>query len=239
MLPEEYLDVAVGGWPFWSLQFAIAIFIIAYPCGISLAAPAALFIRGGLAAKHGILVKSGGEAFQEASSLDIIIFNKTGTLTQSSKPKITDHQFLISNNSTWDEQATLNILRELEGNSSHPIDKAIVGFCKSRSEIDAKAKRIEEIAGKGMKGSFSVKALSHPVELLAGNEALIADHGISFGSTTSATLESWKGQAKSVVLAAWRSMPPAAELSWSPLAIFVASDPLRPESRPTVEALYR
>jgi cation transport ATPase len=56
-LPEEYLDIAVGGWPFWSLQFAIAVFIIACPCGIGLAAPTALFVGGGLAAKHGILVK--------------------------------------------------------------------------------------------------------------------------------------------------------------------------------------
>ncbi|EWY79724.1 hypothetical protein FOYG_17119 [Fusarium oxysporum NRRL 32931] len=238
-LPEEYLDVAVGGWPFWSLQFAIAVFIIACPCGIGLAAPTALFVGGGLAAKHGILVKGGGEAFQEASGLDIIVFDKTGTLTQGGEPKITDHQFLLSDDGGWDEQTTLNVLGELEGNSSHPIGKAIVGFCKSKSTMGAKAKHIEEIAGKGMKGSFNVEALSHPVEVLAGNEALMAGHGIPFGSAASATLESWKGQAKSVVLVAARSMPPAADLSWRPLAIFAASDPLRPESRPVVETLHR
>lgn len=238
-LPEEYLDVAVGGWPFWSLQFAIAVFIIACPCGIGLAAPTALFVGGGLAAKHGILVKGGGEAFQEASGLDVIVFDKTGTLTQGGEPKITDHQLLISDGGDWDEQAILNVLGELEGNSSHPIGKAIVAFCKSKSAMGAKAKHIEEIAGKGMKGSFSVEALPQPVEVLAGNEALMADHAISFGSIASATLHSWKGQAKSVVLVAARSMQPASDLSWRPLAIFAASDPLRPESRPVVEALHR
>ena len=69
-LPDEFLDINVGGWPFWSLQFAIAVFVIACPCGIGLAAPTALFVGGGLAAQHGILVKGGGEAFQEASGLD-------------------------------------------------------------------------------------------------------------------------------------------------------------------------
>ncbi|KAI8648031.1 hypothetical protein NCS55_01501200 [Fusarium keratoplasticum] len=238
-LPGEYLDVAVGGWPFWSLQFAIAVFIIACPCGIGLAAPTALFVGGGLAAKHGILVKGGGEAFQEASGLDIIVFDKTGTLTQGGEPKITDHKFLIADDASWDEQMILDILGELEGNSSHPIGKATVAFCKSRGAMGAKAKHVEEIPGKGMKGSFNVESLSHPVELLAGNEALMADHGISFGSTASATLDLWKSQAKSVVLVAARSMPPAADLSWRPLAIFAASDPLRPESRPVVEAIRR
>ena len=75
--------VEAGGWALWSLRFAIAVFVIACPCGIGLAAPTALFVGGGLAAKHGILVKGGGEAFQEASSLDCIIFDKTGTLSEN------------------------------------------------------------------------------------------------------------------------------------------------------------
>ncbi|KAJ9129873.1 Heavy metal translocatin [Pleurostoma richardsiae] len=239
-LPEEYLDVAVGGWPFWSLQFAIAVFIIACPCGIGLAAPTALFVGGGLAAKYGILVKGGGEAFQEASGLDIIVFDKTGTLTQGGEPKITDHQFLGSDGGGWEEQTILNGLRELEGNSSHPLGRAIVGFCKSRNATGAKARHMEEIAGKGMKGSFDAETLqAHPTEVLVGNEALMDDHGISFGSAASATLDSWKGQAKSVVLVAGRTIPPSAgDSPWRPLAIFAASDPLRPESRPVVEAFH-
>lgn len=66
-LPQDYLDVEFGGWPFWSLQFAIAVFVVDCPCGIGLAAPTALFVGGGLAARYGILVKGGGEAFEVAS----------------------------------------------------------------------------------------------------------------------------------------------------------------------------
>ena len=237
-LPREYLDVAVGGWPFWSLQFAIAVFIIACPCGIGLAAPTALFVGGGLAAKHGILVKGGGEAFQEASGLDIIVFDKTGTLTQGGEPKITDHQFMLSDGD-WHEQTICNVLKELEGNSSHPIGKAVGGFCESRMSTGAKAREVEEIAGKGMKGSFDVETSPYPLEVLAGNEALMVDHGIAPGNDASATLHSWKAQAKSVVLVAARAMPTSGHSSWRLVAIFAASDPLRPESRPVVETLQR
>ena len=238
-LPREYLDVAVGGWPFWSLQFAIAVFIIACPCGIGLAAPTALFVGGGLAAKHGILVKGGGEAFQEASGLDIIVFDKTGTLTQGGEPKITDHQFMLSDDGDWHEQTICNVLKELEGNSSHPIGKAVGGFCESRMSTGAKAREVEEIAGKGMKGSFDVETSPYPLEVLAGNEALMVDHGIAPGNDASATLHSWKAQAKSVVLVAARAMPTSGHSSWRLVAIFAASDPLRPESRPVVETLQR
>src|ERR1700735_3903355 len=76
----------------WSLEFAIAVFVIACPCGIGLAAPTALSVGGGLAAKYGILVKGGGEALEETSKLDYIVFDKTGTLTEGGEPVITDYE---------------------------------------------------------------------------------------------------------------------------------------------------
>ncbi|KAL7619830.1 hypothetical protein AAE478_010375 [Parahypoxylon ruwenzoriense] len=238
-LPDDYLDVEVGGWAFWSLQFAIAVFVIACPCGIGLAAPTALFVGGGLAAKYGILAKGGGEAFQEASKLDIIVFDKTGTLTEGGEPKLTDHEFLFPNKSAWTEQVVLNCLAELESNSSHPIAKAVAAFCKSKGAVHAAAKTVEEVPGKGMKGSFADNSLSYPVEILVGNEALLADHDIVLDEKTLATLDSWKGQAKSIVLVAGRLVAPDQDLSWEALAILATSDPIRPESRPVLEALRR
>ncbi|KAK0902535.1 hypothetical protein LTR57_019595 [Friedmanniomyces endolithicus] len=235
-LPLSYLDVAVGGWSFWSLQFAIAVFVIACPCGIGLAAPTALFVGGGLAAQHGILVKGGGEAFQEASGLDIIVFDKTGTLTQGSEPTITDHQILTVDDALWDEQAVFGVLGALEQDSSHPLGQAIVGLCKSKNISGLDAKSVEEIAGKGMKGSFDMAKSSRTVEVLVGNEALMADYGITFDGTACSTLDSWKTQAKSVVLVAARELP---EGSWTTLAILAATDPLRPEARDVVEAITR
>ena len=52
--------------------------------------------RSGPIAQHGILVKGGGEAFQEASDLDVMVFDKTGTLTEGGSPKVMDHVIMAS-----------------------------------------------------------------------------------------------------------------------------------------------
>lgn len=82
VLPQSYLDIDIGGWTVWSLEFAIAVFVVACPCGIGLAAPTALFVGSGLAAKYGILAKGGGAAFQDGATANIVCFDKTGTLTR-------------------------------------------------------------------------------------------------------------------------------------------------------------
>jgi heavy metal translocating P-type ATPase len=237
-LPDSYLDISIGGWPFWSLQFAIAVFVIACPCGIGLAAPTALFVGGGLAAKHGILAKGGGEAFQEASKLDVVVFDKTGTLTEGGEPKLTDQQFLDMEDGIWTRQILLGCLGELESNSSHPIAKAIVAFCKSSNKTSVKAKNIEEVPGKGMKGSFRVPS-SGDVEIIVGNEALMKDHGVRLDNDVLDTLNTWKHEAKSVVLTAVRTKALDATDSWGLAAIFGTSDPLRPESKRVIEALRK
>lgn len=239
-LPPSYRDTAIGGWPFWSLQFAIAVFVIACPCGIGLAAPTALFVGGGLAAKHGILAKGGGEAFQEASKLDIVVFDKTGTLTQGGEPKLTDHRFLTpANDATWSEQVVSSCLNELEGNSSHPIAKAIVSFFMSRGVEPLKPQQVKEVPGKGIHGSFLPVSSPGPIEVIMGNEALMADYQVVFDRHVLDELDTWKDQAKSVVLAAGRVVEPGGPSAWSPLAICAVSDALRPEAAPVLKALRK
>jgi P-type Cu+ transporter len=236
-LPEDYRDVNVGGWPFWSIQFAIAVFVIACPCGIGLAAPTALFVGGGLAAKHGILAKGGGEAFQEASHLDIIVFDKTGTLTEGGEPTLTDHLFLAAaRRKPWTENTILSCLGGLEGNSSHPIAKAVVTFCSSKTSTNSKPEKVKEIPGKGIRGSLAEPTLGRQLEMIVGNEALMTDHGVAFDRAALDELDVWKGQAKSVVLIAGRLEDEAA---WTPLLILAVSDALRSEARPVLEELQR
>ncbi|TPX07182.1 uncharacterized protein E0L32_010885 [Thyridium curvatum] len=240
-LPQDYLTVSVGGWPYWSLQFAIAVFVIACPCGIGLAAPTALFVGGGLAAQHGILAKGGGEAFQEASHIDIIVFDKTGTLTEGGEPKLTDHRFFLSKASQIDKATALGCVKELEGNSSHPIAKAVVAFCDSRhlSGTKFKPKKIQEIAGKGMKGLFEVSSQSGTLEVIVGNEALMKDHGVVVEQSALDELDTWKDQAKSVVLTAVKRQAEGEDADWSLVAIFATADPLRPESQPVINTLHK
>ncbi|KAI9709893.1 MAG: hypothetical protein M1820_002970 [Bogoriella megaspora] len=246
-LPASYKDTQTGGWPFWALEFAIAVFVIACPCGIGLAAPTALFVGGGLAAKNGILVKGGGEAFQEASQLDCVVFDKTGTLTQGDEPAVTDYKFVSGD----DEQGILSMAKALEESSSHPIASAIVQFCTSKRAPSQAADtisslEIDEVAGKGMRGSFSAPSISSaPVTLLLGNEKLMTDHQIIIPSSINSTIDTWKSQGKSVALLALHTSSPAqpqaptspALGSYTLAAIFSIADPIRPEAPSIISSL--
>ena len=236
-LPTEYRDDVTGGWAFWSLQFAISVFIIACPCGIGLATPTALFVGGGLAAKHGILVKGGGEAFQEASRLDVVVFDKTGTLTQGGDATVTEHQFIETEHLVSNREQLIVLLKDLEQNSSHPIAGAVIAFCQSEAVSSITAKHIEEVSGKGMEGTYELGDVS--MNILAGNEALAAEHGIILDGTTAATLHLWKSQAKSVVIVAVKVVSALGDSNWKPAMIIAVSDALRPESRRVVESISR
>jgi Cu+-exporting ATPase len=239
VLPHAWVAGQTGGWPLWSLRFAIAVFVIACPCGIGLAAPTALFVGGGMAAKHGILVKGGGEAFQEASTLDCIVFDKTGTLTQGGDPAVTDYKLVTDD----DEKEVLGMAKRLEENSSHPVAKALVNFCGQRSDHTFIASDIEEIPGKGMSGRFRLDEGAEAaldVQVIIGNESLMYDHGVVVDALCWATLQSWKQQGKSVVLVALRAADPFAdpvESHWTLSAMFAVADALRPEAQGVISAL--
>ncbi|OJK05029.1 hypothetical protein ASPACDRAFT_110142 [Aspergillus aculeatus ATCC 16872] len=162
-LPEDYLDVSRGGWTFWSLEFAIAVFVVACPCGLALAAPTALFVGGGLAARQGILVKGGGEAFQEASRLDAIVFDKTGTLTEGGSLQVSDHEELITDPDLISIAWT--VTRKLEESSNHPIARAISNFCREKkpSTQVCRVDEIEELSGQGMKGTFTLTTTTNTI----------------------------------------------------------------------------
>lgn len=238
-LPADWLDIETGGWPFWSLQFAIAVFIIACPCGIGLAAPTALFVGSGLAAKNGILVKGGGEAFQESSQLDIMVFDKTGTLTEGGEPSITDHEYLETP-TPIEKHSLKTMVKVLEESSSHPLAKAITAFLKDGNG-DVRSKSIEEITGRGMKGTFTN---THPGKLftvLVGNERLLHEHNVSVEKSVAQLLDTWKTEAKSVILVAVR-VQEGENLSandWIVPLIMAASDPMRPESATVVNDLQK
>ena len=241
VLPENWLENQSGGWPVWSLKFAIAVFVVACPCGIGLAAPTALFVGGGLAAKNGILVKGGGEAFQEASTLDCIVFDKTGTLTKGGEPAVTDWEKLTD----ADEDEILGMARALEQHSSHPIAKAINDFCSERTKRSFRALEVEELPGKGMSGRFKLdEDTQHAidVDVIVGNETLMREHEALPDARSMRIADGWQKQGKTVVLLARRFSNPfvdAQDTPWTPSAMFAIADALRPEAQSTVAALQR
>lgn len=233
-LPARYLDVQDGGWVVWSLQFAIAVFVVACPCGIGLAAPTACYVGSGLAAKFGILVQGGGEAFQEASMVDCVVFDKTGTLTQGGEPKVTDSEIFVE-----DRSEALAIARELESASTHTLAIAVREFCRSSgSESEIVTERMEEVGGRGIYAEMHVNGES--ISAIIGNESWLNEHGAIFPPNSTSLLDSWKSQGKSVVIVAVRSVASSEktpELAFNVTAQFAVADPLREEAPVVIKEL--
>ncbi|KAL4931174.1 putative copper resistance-associated P-type ATPase [Aspergillus undulatus] len=252
-LPSNYLDVSRGGWPFWSLEFAIAVFVVACPCGLALAAPTALFVGGGLAARYGILVKGGGEAFQEASRLNAIVFDKTGTLTQGGGLQVSDHEVIVTESEHL--QIAWAVARKLEESSNHPIAQAIGGFCKSQLAASLVDSEIEEKPGQGMQGKFTLSLLdttgstntTRRYEAAIGNQRLYQslsrpgeDHYY-----LSNVLSKYQATGRSTVILCLREMsaesdtPSPAQTYFFPAIIFAVSDTIRPDAANVVSKLQQ
>ncbi len=106
----------------YALLVFVSILIIACPCALGIATPAALLVSSGISAKKGILIKN-GEALERSNKVDTVVLDKTGTLTVG-KPKVTDIQTFDKNPDT--EKEILLRAAEAEISSEHVIGKAIV-----------------------------------------------------------------------------------------------------------------
>ncbi|GFF63628.1 hypothetical protein IFM60648_07228 [Aspergillus lentulus] len=246
-LPPDYLDTTRGGWTFWSLEFAIAVFVVACPCGLALAAPTALFVGGGLAARHGILVKGGGEAFQEASRLNAIIFDKTGTLTEGGSLKVSDHEVLVTD--AEQIRVAWKLAQQLEESSNHPIAQTVSAFCKGRSEIPVFASDIEEKSGQGMVGTFTV-SINDPAsnssttvvyDAAIGNEALLQSLASVDTSRLSGLLKEYQSAGKSTAILSLRKIEPTStdKPSFTPAIVFATTDAIRPQASEIISQLRK
>ncbi|TFK31187.1 hypothetical protein BDQ12DRAFT_701635 [Crucibulum laeve] len=259
-LPANTLANAVGGWPIWSLEFAISVFVIACPCGIGLAAPTALLVGSGLAAKYGILARGGGEAFQEASQIDVIVFDKTGTLTEGSEPKVTDviihgpqstgkdgsnHRF-NEEEAKWSSTIAAVVL-QLASASSHPLCLSLQHHYQNVGSAlpTVIGTDIEELPGCGMRGLFRFQSEDGNIteaRALLGNEIWLREQGAT-SNQNSEQLHHMKSQGKSVVLLALDNTILDKILSsprgnFSVAAVFAISDPIRPEAPSVIAQLH-
>lgn len=233
-LPKHYLDIEIGGWVVWSLQFSITVFVIACPCGIGLAAPTALFVGTGLAAKYGILARGGGEAFQEGSKIDIMCFDKTGTLTEGGEPQVTDQKY-YADGITEDELR--KIAGEMESHSAHPLGTAIKAMAQASESAPIEVYEVSEVSGKGLKAKAKRTSDGTVWEVVLGNERLLEESGSTeLNSEHQDTLTTWKQQGKSVIVLALKSNQEG------PLrigAMFAAADKLREESAKVIKELHK
>lgn len=136
----------------YSLARAISVLVISCPCALGLATPVAIMVGTGLSAKKGILFKT-AIALESTGKVDIVVLDKTGTITKG-EPVVTDIlPYEISQNQL------LSYAYALENNSEHPLSKAIV-LKALENEIELNAvKDFNAVVGNGLSATLDGKLL--------------------------------------------------------------------------------
>lgn len=134
-----------GDWTI-ALMHAVAVLVIACPCALGLATPAAIMVGMGKAVKHGIWFKDAA-AMEEAAHVDAVVLDKTGTLTEG-RPQVA--AVYCVPDSGFDEDALHRIAAAVEQNAAHPLARAIVSAAQARGlEIPA-AQNAQTVVGAGI-----------------------------------------------------------------------------------------
>ncbi|MEQ3662528.1 MAG: heavy metal translocating P-type ATPase [Flavobacterium sp.] len=159
---------------------AIAVLIIACPCALGLATPMSVMVGVGKGAKSGVLIKN-AEAIEKMDKIDVLITDKTGTLTEG-KPSV---EKIITKD--VDENTTLGKIASLNQNSEHPLATAVVNFAKSKNSTFFKVEKFDSITGKGVIGFIDNEKVS------LGNKKLLEQEGIQdFSSIEQEVIEEQK-----------------------------------------------
>jgi len=133
---------------------AVAVLVIACPCALGLATPAAMMVGTGAAARHGILIKD-AEALEYAHRIDTVAFDKTGTLTVG-KPVLRDMAQQDGGSGT----ALLRIAASLQQASEHPLAKAMVDQARERQLALEPPTQVKAVAGRGVQGRVGDAAVA-------------------------------------------------------------------------------
>jgi len=146
---------------------SVTVLVIACPCAMGLAVPAALTVGVGRGAQLGILFK-GGESLERLSRVDTIALDKTGTLTLG-KPQIT----AIHANDGVAEQDLIRYAASLEQRSEHPLARAVQDYASASGAVTLPVSDLRVFPGKGVVGIVSEKTIA------AGNARLFEELGIA------------------------------------------------------------
>jgi len=210
------------------LKFALTIFIsvlvIACPCALGLATPAAIMAGAGKGAESGILIKSGA-ALETAGKIQTIVFDKTGTLT-GGKPEVAG--MIIGNESSLGEDVFLRLVASAEKGSEHPLGQAIVREAEKRSLAMYDVDDFQNIPGRGIEAKTMETGKGEKgISILAGNRKLMDERGINldgFGS-------------EAARLSSERKTPVFVAIDGKAAGIIAIADVLKKNSRAAIETL--
>lgn len=151
----------------YALVNAVAVLIVACPCALGLATPMSLTVGIAKGAKNGILIKN-AEALEQMHKVNVLITDKTGTLTEG-KPKLDN----VITGEKSDRSAVLQFAASLNQNSEHPLSNAVLTEFKKENQDFKKVIDFENISGKGVIGTIDNE------KVLLGNSSLLEQFNIA------------------------------------------------------------
>lgn len=196
---------------------AVAVLIIACPCALGLATPMSVMVGVGEGAKHGILVKN-AESLEKLSQVDIVITDKTGTLTKG-RPTVKR----VESFKSYERKTLIELFGSLNKQSKHPLADAFVSLAKEKGSVLKEITHFKSITGKGIMGFCDEKIL------VLGNIAMMKDLQISIDDEALQMMEKEQLHGNTVSLLSMDD-----EL----VGMVVYSDPVKEESKDLIAALH-
>jgi Cu+-exporting ATPase len=173
---------------------AVTVLIIACPCAVGMAVPMSLVAGVGKAAEHGVLIRN-GEALQTASRLDVVVLDKTGTITRG-QPGLTD----VAAAPGFDRDTVLRLAAGADRPSEHPLAQAIVEGARRRGLEPAEPQAFSAVPGHGVEARIEGR------RVLVGNARLLQREGLDV-SGLEREVERLQGEGKTAMYVAVDGRP--------------------------------
>ena len=239
-------------------EFAIVVFassvLIACPCALGLATPAATMVGTTIGARHGVLFK-GGDVLERAKDVDTVVFDKTGTLTEGAmeltdvvafdrdgdpipdggatqRPEFDGDSALDPAADRDAEDEVLRLAASAERGSEHPLARAIVDGAEARGLDVASTTAFENVPGHGVRATVA-SGEGDETEVFVGNRKLLRDNGID-PSPAAETMERLEREGKTAMLVA---CVPAGTDDGQLAGVVADADTVKPSAADAVAAL--
>jgi len=209
------------------LRAAVSVLVIACPCALGLATPTAVMVGTGMGAANGILIRS-GESLETAHSVDTIVLDKTGTVTEG-KPVVTD---IVALGCT--EEALLSLAAKAERGSAHPLAAAIIHEAELKGVLQSQTEKEQDATGVTVAGR-GIRVQSDAQRIIVGNNLLLEENGVNI-STLSEQTELLSKQGKSLVFVAASN---GVDESFVLCGLIAISDKIRSSSKDAVEKFHK
>jgi Cu+-exporting ATPase len=203
----------------YSILAFVSVIIIACPCALGIATPAALMMGSGKGAENGILFK-GGEYLEMARKVKTVVFDKTGTLTKG-KPSVTDIVDLT--NGALGEAELLRLAAIVESGSEHPLSQAVIIKAKDEGlAILSSPDFFEAVSGRGLRARYA----DHTI--LIGNRKLMEENKLSVSSAIETKLKQFETEGKTATIIA---------IDYNLSGIIVFADTIKDEAGEAIDSL--